>query len=187
MAGRRILPNCDDITAFENETCCTTAAQVVDIDDAVDEEIGVGTGRIPSSECAAVSLRSYMSTFVSPCSTQPRTWGFREERAEAVEKRREKKRKSCPAPASVANHKRCSKNAHGISVRQSDQLNRRVLGSRTDRAHNLVILGIPAGGGDVGMPPSPEPEVAKVAHREEAAWRGSAHEQARKAKPLSMG
>lgn len=82
---------------------------------------------------------------------------------------------------------RSSKNAHGISIRQSDQLNRRVLGSRPDGAHNLVILGIPAGGGDVGMPPSPESEVAKVAHREEAAWRGSAHERERKANALVDG
>lgn len=63
MTGRKILPNCNDITTFENETCCTTATEVVDIDDAVDEEIGVGTGRIPSSEYATVSLGIYMSAF----------------------------------------------------------------------------------------------------------------------------
>lgn len=102
-------------------------------------------------------------------------------------KKPQKKENRAPPPPQSQNTKRSSKNAHRITLQQSNQLNRRVLGSRPDGAHNLVILGIPAGGGDVGMPPSPEPEVAKVAHREEAAWRGSAHERERKAMPWSMG
>lgn len=99
MAGRNILPNCNDITAFENETCCTTATEVVDIDDAVDEEIGVGTGRIPSSEYTTISLILYMSAFFLLV-LHSRGVGNLMKREKPQEKR-----KSCPAPASVAKHK----------------------------------------------------------------------------------
>lgn len=68
---------------------------------------------------------------------------------------------------------RTAKDAHGIRIGQPDQLNRRVLLGRADGAHNLVRLGIPAGGGDVGMPPAAEAEVPQVAHRRGRLWRGS--------------
>lgn len=47
--------NRDDIAAFQNDACRGATAQVLEVDDSVDEEIGGGTGRIPAGECATGS------------------------------------------------------------------------------------------------------------------------------------
>ncbi|TFB02084.1 hypothetical protein CCMA1212_006097 [Trichoderma ghanense] len=55
MADRGILPDGDDVAAFQDETCRAAAAEVVKADDAVDEELGVRAGRIPAGKCAVAS------------------------------------------------------------------------------------------------------------------------------------
>lgn len=120
MAGRKILPNCNDITAFENEACCTTAAEVVDIDDAVNEEIGVGTGRIPSSEYATVSLRVCMSAYFPLWSIQLWSWESHEKKETA------RKKKIVPRPRLSRKTQNEAAKTHMESV--SDNLTSSIVG-----------------------------------------------------------